>query len=100
MKFKFVYRPFVKQDLQKATTYYKTISPSLAKDFLYWIWEAKKFIALNPEGDDVMYNDIRMHNLYQFPYHIHYYIDQNNKQIIILAIEFSKRKNLNFNRRK
>lgn len=100
MKFKFVYRPFVKEDLQKATAYYKTISPNLAKDFLYRIREAKKYIALNTEGDDVMYQDIRMQNLYQFPYHIHYYIDHHNKQIIILAIEFSKRDNLNFTARK
>ena len=34
MKYKFVYRPFVKQDLQNATNYYKAISPNLAKDFL------------------------------------------------------------------
>ena len=35
MKYKFVYRPFVKLDLQNATNYYKAISPNLAKDFLY-----------------------------------------------------------------
>ncbi len=63
MKYKFVYRSFVKQDLQKATDYYKTILPNLAKDFLQRIREAKKHIALNPESDDIMYNDIRMHNL-------------------------------------
>jgi hypothetical protein len=100
MSYKFIYRPFVKQDLQKATAYYRAISPNLAKDFLYRIREAKKYISLNPQGDDIMYNDIRMHNLYQFPYHIHYYIDHNNKQIIILAVAFSKRENLNFYRRK
>lgn len=100
MKYKFVYRPFVKEDLQKATAYYKAISSNLAKDFLFRIKEAKKYIALNPEGDDVMYQDIRMHNLYQFPYQIHYYIDHKNKLIIILAVEFSKRDNLNFTSRK
>jgi hypothetical protein len=100
MKYKFVYRPFVKQDLQNAANYYKIISPNLAKDFLYRIREAKNYIALNPKGDDVMYQDIRMHNLYQSPYHIHYYIDHDNKQIIILAVEFSKRGNLNFTGRK
>lgn len=100
MTYKFVYRPIVKQDLQKAKEYYNTISPKLAKDFLFRIREAKKYIALNPEGDDVMYNQIRMHRLHQFPYHIHYFIDLNKKQIIILAIEFSKRNNLDFTFRK
>jgi plasmid stabilization system protein ParE len=100
VKYKFVYRPLVKQDIQNATNYYKAISPNLAKDFLFRIREAKNYIALNPMGDDVMYNEIRMHNLQQFPYHIHYYIDENNNQIIILAVEFSKREDLNFEKRK
>lgn len=34
MSYKFVYRPLVKQDLQKAKEYYNAISPKLAKDFL------------------------------------------------------------------
>lgn len=100
MKYKFVNRPFVKSDLQRAKDYYKNISPKLAKDFLFRIREAKKYISLNHEGDDVMYNKIRMQNIYQFPYHIHYYIDNDLKQIVILAIEFSKRDNLDFTKRK
>jgi hypothetical protein len=75
MKYKFVNRPLVKIDLQKAREYYKNISPKLAKNFLFRIREAKKYISLNPEGDDVMYNKIRMHKIYQFPYHLHYYVD-------------------------
>lgn len=66
MRYKFVYRPFVKQDLQNAINYYRAISSNLAKDFLYRIREAKKYIAINPKGDDVMYQDIRMHNLINF----------------------------------
>lgn len=100
MSYKFVYRPFVKQDLQKAKEYYNAISPKLAKDFLSRIREAKKYIALNPDADDVMYNKIRMHKLHQFPYHVHYFVDNENKQIVILAVEFSKRNNLNFTSRK
>lgn len=99
MKYKIVYRPFVKDDLQNAVNYYKNISPKLAKEFLFRVKEAKNYIFSNPEADDLMYNDVRMHNLYQFPYHIHYYIDQENKQIVILAVAFSKRENLNFKKR-
>lgn len=100
MSYKFVYRPFVKQDLQKAKEYYNAISSKLAKDFLSRIREAKKYIALNPDADDVMYNKIRKHKLHQFHYHIHYFVDNENKQIVILAVEFSKRNNLNFTSRK
>jgi plasmid stabilization system protein ParE len=53
MKWKMVYRPFVKHDLQKAIHYYKAISPNLAKDFLNRVREAEKHISQNPYGDDV-----------------------------------------------
>ena len=46
-----------------------------------------------------MYNEIRMNNLYQFPYHIHYFIDKKNYQIVVLVIAFSKKEDLNFIRR-
>ena len=100
MKYKIVYSSFVKEDLQNAVTYYKNISGKLGKEFLFRIKEAKNYIVNNPEGDDIMYKDIRMHNLYQFPYHIHYFIDKTNYQIVILAIAFSKKEDLNFVRRK
>ena len=99
MTFRFIFRPFVKIDLKEAVKYYKAISPSLSKDFLFRVREAKKFISLNPYGDDIVYKNIRLHNLKQFPYQIHYYIDENNKQIVILAIIFSKRENLDFSDR-
>ncbi|MFY7811976.1 MAG: type II toxin-antitoxin system RelE/ParE family toxin [Flavobacterium sp.] len=99
MIFRYIYRPFAKIDLKEAVKYYKAISPSLAKDFLLRIREAKKFISLSPYGDDIVYKNIRIHNLKQFPYQIHYYIDENKKQIVILAIIFSKRKNLDFSDR-
>lgn len=62
MKYKIVYRPFVKDDLQNAVNYYKNISPKLAKEFLFRVKEAKNYIFNNPEADDLMYNDIRIHN--------------------------------------
>lgn len=68
MKWKLVYRPSVKHDLQKAIYYYKAISPDLAKDFLNRVREAEKYILQNLFGDDVTYRQIRMHNLKQFPF--------------------------------
>lgn len=70
-----VYIPFVKKDLQKAIHYYNVISLNLAKDFLIRVREAEKYISQNPFGDDVMYKQIRMHNLKQFPYYIHFFVD-------------------------
>lgn len=99
MKYKVVYIPLAKIDLKKAIEYYKTISPKLAKAFISRIREGKNYIAQNPFADDLMYKEVRMHYIKQFPYHIHYQIIEENKQILIIAIEFSKRDNLDFSNR-
>lgn len=98
MKYKVINRPFVRQDIQEAIDYYKSISPKLAKEFLSRIREAVKFILQNPFGDDVMYKNIRMCKLKQFPYHIHYIVEEQSKTIVILAVAFSKRENLDFSK--
>jgi len=43
-------------------------------------------IGLNPFGFEIKYKGVRTYQLNQFPFHIHYFIDEVNKQIVILAI--------------
>lgn len=86
MSYSFVNRPAVKVDIINATNYYKKINPELAKQFLFRIREAKAYIALSPIGFQIKYNNVRTLLLRQFPYHIHYLIDDTKQQIIILAV--------------
>jgi plasmid stabilization system protein ParE len=86
MSYSFVNRPAVKLDIVEATDYYKDISPSLAKQFLSRVREAKAHIARTPFGFQIKYNKVRTLLLKQFPYHIHYLIDDSQKKIIILAV--------------
>ncbi|MDB5011950.1 MAG: hypothetical protein JWQ25_152 [Daejeonella sp.] len=86
MSYSFVNRSAVKADIISATDYYKKISPQLAKQFLLRIREAKIYISRSPLGFEIKYNSVRTLLLKQFPYHIHYLIDEKEKQIVILAI--------------
>lgn len=86
MSYSLINRPAVKLDIINATDYYKNINPELAKQFLFRIREAKAYIALSPLGFQVKYKEVRTLLLKQFPYHIHYLIDDAKQQIIILAI--------------
>lgn len=86
MSYSFVNRPAVKVDIIDATNYYKKINPELAKQFLFRIREAKAYIARSPLGFQIKYNQVRTLLLKQFPYHIHYLIDDTKQQIIILAV--------------
>jgi hypothetical protein len=99
VKYKIVNRPFVKQDISDAINYYKKISPRLAKVFLRRIREARNFIAENPFSDDVMYKDVRVRLIRQFPYQIHYLVDEGKMRIIVLAVVFAKREDLDFRKR-
>lgn len=86
MSYTFVNRPAVRSDIINAICYYKSISPKLAKQFLFRIREAKIYIKRSPLAFEVKYNNVRTLLLKQFPFHIHYIINDNQKQIIIVAI--------------
>jgi plasmid stabilization system protein ParE len=86
MKPAFLIRPEVKNDIQLAVDYYKTISLELAKQFVLRLREAKVHIELNPKGFQIAYQSTRTLLLQQFPYHIHYLIDEEKNRIVIIAI--------------
>lgn len=86
MTYSFVNSPVVRFDIIEAVDYYKKINPELAKQFLFRIREAKAYIARSPLGFQIKYNTVRTLLLRQFPYHIHYFIDDTKQQIIILAV--------------
>jgi plasmid stabilization system protein ParE len=86
VSYKFINRPAVQADIINAVGYYKKISPKLSKQFLFRIREAKTSINRSPLAFEVKYKDVRTLLLKQFPFHIHYIIDEDQKQIIILAI--------------
>ena len=86
MSYSFVNRPSIASDITNAVDYYKNINPQLAKQFLFRIREAKSYISHTPMGFQLKYKEVRTLLLKQFPYHIHYLVDDTKQQIIILAI--------------
>ena len=86
MKYSFKNRSLVEADLIIAIEHYKEINPELAKEFLLRIREAKKYIAQTPLGFQLRYKDVRTISLKKFPYLIHYLVNDNEMQIVILAI--------------
>jgi plasmid stabilization system protein ParE len=86
MSFIFINKPSVTDDIQDIVDYYKNIHLELAIEFLDRLEEAKKHIANFPEAFQIKYKNVRMVLLMQFPYQIHYIVDEEKMQIIILAI--------------
>lgn len=71
---------------------YKAISPKLAKQFLSRFKEAVTHIECSLVGFQIKYHEVRTLILKQFPYKIHYFIDNDNKQIVILVVANAYRK--------
>jgi plasmid stabilization system protein ParE len=82
----FINKPAVKADIVNAVDYYKNISPKLARQFLFRIREAKIYIKRAPLAFEVKYKNVRTLMLKQFPFHVHYVIDDSRMEIIIIAI--------------
>jgi plasmid stabilization system protein ParE len=86
MSYSFVNKPSVNFDIFDVVDYYKSIKPELAIAFLDRLEEAKKYITKFPEAFQIKYKNVRTVLLKQFPYHIHYIVDDAKKQIVVLAI--------------
>ncbi|MPM79906.1 hypothetical protein SDC9_126949 [bioreactor metagenome] len=94
-------KELVDEDLFEGAYYYAQISIELSNRFLDEFHIAREFISKFPYANDVIYGEnIRLHLLLKFPYHIHYVIDEERKQVIVLAVIFGKKGNIDFSRRK
>jgi plasmid stabilization system protein ParE len=80
MKYTVVFLPLVSFDLKDAIDYYKEINPNLAKQFLSRLREAQHFLISNPYIFQLKYKEVRTLFLKQFPYHLHYLINDVQKQ--------------------
>ena len=100
MTYEVVNREFVEEDLFDAASFYEEISAELSDRFLDQFHIARNFISEFPYANDVMYGEnIRLHFLKTFPYHIHYIINEEKKEVVILAVIFAKKGNLDFSER-
>lgn len=79
------------QDVKEAKTWYKEQQSGLDKQFAHSIKSTILFVQRNPFAFAVRYRNIRVAFPKKFPYGIHFYIDENIQQIVIIAIIHNKR---------
>ena len=99
MKFTIINIPQVTEDLQAIVDFYTEISPKLPKQFIQQLRFGVRQILKTPYGYQVKYNNVRTLLIHQFPYHIHYYIDEKLTQIVVLAVIHSYRKPQDYSKR-
>ena len=99
MSYTFVNRSLVIFDIEDIVDYYKIISPKLANTFLDRLDEAKKVIEIYPVAFQIKYKNVRTILLKQFPYHVHYIVDESKKLIIVLAVMHAYKNPKNYSNR-
>lgn len=99
MKFQIVNAKKVESDLLDIIEYYKDINPKLVKEFISRMKEASSYILNAPFSFQIKYKNVRTLLLKQFPYHIHYLIDEKRNQIVILAVIHSYRNPQDYSKR-
>jgi plasmid stabilization system protein ParE len=91
MKYRIVSLPTVQIDIREAVGYYQQFNPKLGHQFVKRIQEAYHFLELMPKGFQQKYKTVRTLLLKQFPFQLHYLIDDHNQTIIVLAVIHSYR---------
>jgi hypothetical protein len=91
MKFKMVFAPEVKLDVQDAIDWYNNHQAGLGKRIVNELKKHFKDIQKSPESIAIRYNDTRCYPLKKFPYMIHYRLDNESNTIYIDAVFHTSR---------
>lgn len=91
MKYKSVILPIAKDDLQRAVKWYKTASPEIGKMLIKRFRETLALLRSHPHACQIRYSQVQTALLEQFPYMIHYYVDTQNKTIVVISILHTSR---------
>ncbi len=90
-KFKIVVHELAKTDMRQARKWYNQQQAGLGKrlyqDMTATLWK----IAMNPTSFAVRYKLIRLAHFDTFPYATHFYIDDENNTVYVIAILHTSR---------
>lgn len=89
MNYEVVSEPKVALDLIEIFNYYSEINYKLANDFLAEFEKVELIISNIPKGFEVKYKKVRTLKIERFPYLVHYFLEENYSQAIIIAITHS-----------
>ena len=91
MAFALQYYEEVEADLMDAISWYSTQKDGLEVEFAAVIWNALEHIVQAPRTFAVRYKNVRIAHPTRFPYNIHFYLDEPNTTVVVIAIVHSRR---------
>ncbi len=89
MIYKLITRSTFEIDLKEIIYYYKCIDISLARRLLKELKKVKLYLIKNPKGFELKYKNVRQIELKKFPYILHYFINEPDSEVYLIAITHS-----------
>jgi len=94
--YKDLYLDEVEDDIVKAKQWYAEQQAGLDARFAAAVKETVTNILKMPSSYAVRYRNVRIAHTKVFPYNIHFYIDEDKAQVVIIGIIHNKRGNALF----
>jgi plasmid stabilization system protein ParE len=91
MTYKSVILPTVKEDLREAVKWYNHAHSGLGKKLVARFRERLAELRGNPLTCQIRYSEVHTALVEQFPYMVHYFVDQQNKTIVVISILHTSR---------
>ena len=92
MNFEVISEPVVETDLNDIVKYYDSINPKLTDRFLLQFANTEIRISNLPFGFQIKYKNVRTIQLRKFPFIVHYFLNEPQKQAVIIAVTHSRKK--------
>jgi plasmid stabilization system protein ParE len=91
MKFKIIFAPDVRHDIQDAIDWYNSQQAGIDKKLVNELKKYFNIIKKNPGSNAIRYENTRCCPLNKFPYMIHYRLDNEDNTIYIDAVFHTSR---------
>ena len=96
MPYKVFYLDIVETDIAEAKQWYASQQEGLGARFATAVKEAVESIEKRPLSYAVRHKNVRIAHTKVFPYNIHFYVDEDKKQAVIIGIVHGKKKDALF----
>lgn len=91
MKYEIIYLPLVYEDIKDTNQFYNSRRKGLGKEFINTVQLEFTRILKNPLLFDIKYNATRIALMNQFPFGIHFEIQENTNLIVVKGIYHTSR---------
>ncbi len=83
--------PVVSQDIRESIAWYNNQKKGLGKHFYAAVKSRIDYIRRNPQHYQTRYRNIRQAEVNKYPYLIHYIVEEDKKQVIVLGVIHTSR---------